>query len=104
MTSYLVTDTDIRSAINAAIAEQDKDKQGDDYVIESSMDVVNHVLQLLDKSEVAESEQAENSKQDSYREIDANDYPFIRLEADELVRMICDAYQNGLFSGEEQYR
>jgi hypothetical protein len=27
---------------------------------------------------------------------------FIQLEADELVRMICDAYQTGVFSGKEQ--
>lgn len=36
------------------------------------------------------------------REIDTSEYPFIQLEADELVRMICDAYQTGVFSGKEQ--
>lgn len=96
MTKYLVTDTDIRSAINAAISEQDKDPQGDNYVIAYSMDVVNHVLRLLDKSKVAETEQTENTKQDSCREIDTSEYPFIRLESNELVEMICDAYRNGL--------
>lgn len=96
MIRYLVTDTDIHSAINAAIAEQNKDPQGDNYVIAYSIDVVRHVLRLLDKSKVVESEQTENSKQDSGREIDTSDYPVIRLEANELVEMICDAYRNGL--------
>ena len=96
MTRYLVTDTDLRSAINAAISEQDKDPQGENYVIAYSMDVVNHVLRLLDRHRVAESEQTENSKQDARREIDTSEYPFIRLESNELVDMICDAYRNGL--------
>ena len=96
MTSYLVTDTDLRSAINAAISEQDKDPQGDNYVIAYSMDVVNHVLRLLDKSKVAEAEPTEKPKQDAGREIDTSEYPFIRLESNELVDMICDAYRNGL--------
>ena len=96
MTRYLVTDTDLRSAINAAISEQDKDPQGDNYVIAYSMDVVNHVLRLLDKSKVAEAEPTEKPKQDTRREIDTSEYPFIRLESNELVDMICDAYRNGL--------
>lgn len=96
MTRYLVTDTDLRYAIDAAISEQDKDPQGDNYVIAYSMDVVNHVLRLLDKSKVAESEQTEKPKQDTRREIDTSEYPFIRLESNELVDMICDAYRNGL--------
>ena len=96
MTRYLVTDTDLRSAINAAIAEHDKDPQGDNYVIAYSMDVVNHVLRLLDKSKVAEAEQTEKPKQDAGRETDVIDYPVIRLEPNELVGMICDAYRNGL--------
>lgn len=104
MTRYLVTDTDIEYAINDAIDAQNKDRQGNNYVISNSLDVVNHVLKLLDRSKVAESEQTENTKQDAGREIDTNDYPFITLEADELVRMICDAYENGVFSGKEQYR
>lgn len=101
MTRYLVTDTEIRYAINNAIDEQDKDPQGDNYVIESSMDVVSHVLRLLDKSKVTESDQTENSKQDAGREIDTSEYPFIRLEANELVGMICDAYLNGLSDKEQ---
>ena len=96
MTRYLVTDTDLRSAINAAISEQDKDPQGENYVIAYSMDVVNHVLRLLDRHRVAESEQTEKPKQDTRREIDTSEYPFIRLESNELVDMICDAYRNGL--------
>lgn len=99
MTKYLVTDTDIRSAINAAISEQDKDPQGDNYVIAYSMDVVNHVLRLLDRYKVAESEQTEKTKQDSRSESDMSEYPVIRIEdikAADLVDMICDAYRNGL--------
>ena len=104
MTRYLVTDTEIQDAICEAIDCQDTDPQGNFYLIGSPMDVVNHVLRLLDRYKVVESEQTENPKQDTGREIDTSEYPFIRLEADELVRMICDAYQNGLFSGKEQYQ
>ena len=98
MTRYLVTETEIRYAINAAISEQDKDPQGDNYVIAYSMDVVNHVLRLLDKSKVAEPEQTEKPKRDSGREIDASEYPVIRIgdiARNELVAMICEAYQKG---------
>ena len=96
MTRYLVTDTEIQDAIHNAIKTQDKDPQGDNYVIDSSMDVVSDVLRRLDKFKVSESEQTENSKQDAHREIDTSEYPFIRLESNELVDMICDAYRNGL--------
>ena len=96
MPRYIVTDTEIQDAIHNAIKTQDKDPQGTNYVIESSMDVVNDVLRRLDKSKVAESEQTEKPKQDSRREIDTSEYPFIRLESNELVDMICDAYRNGL--------
>ena len=95
MTRYIVTDTQIRDAIHEAIDSQDKDPKGNDYIIESSMDVVRHVLRLLDRYKVAESEQTENTKQDSCREIDTSEYPVIRLEANKLVEMICDAYQKG---------
>lgn len=96
MSRYLVTDIDIQDAIHEAIYSQDTDPQGNNYLIANSMDVVNHVLRLLDQYKVAESEQAENSKQDAGREIGASEYPFIRLESNELVQMICDAYRNGL--------
>ena len=96
MTRYLVTDTEIQDAIHNAIKTQDKDPQGDNYVIESSMDVASDVLRQLDKYTVAEAEQTENSKQDTRCEIDTSEYPFIRLESNELVDMICDAYRNGL--------
>ena len=96
MTSYLVTDDEIQYAIHNAIKTQDKDPQGYDYVIASSMDVVSDVLKRLDKFKVAESKPTENSKQDARRETDASEYPFIRLESNELVEMICDAYRNGL--------
>ena len=96
MTRYLVTDTEIKYAIHNAIKTQDRNPQGYDYVIASSMNVVKDVLKRLDKFKVAESEQTENSKQDARREIDASEYPFIRLESNELVQMICDAYRNGL--------
>ena len=96
MTRYLVTGTEIQYAIHKAIESQDKDPKGDNYVIERSMDVVSHVLRLLDRYKVAESDQTENPKQDTRREIDTSEYPFIRLESNELVEMICDAYRNGL--------
>lgn len=95
MKRYLVTDTDIEYAINDAIDAQNKDRQGNNYVISNSLDVVNHVLKLLGESKVDESEQTENSKQDAHREIDTSEYLFIRLESNELVDMICDAYQKG---------
>lgn len=96
MTSYIVTDDDLRIAITAAMREQDKNPQGDIYIIENSIDVVNHVLRSLDLFKVAESEQTDTPKQDSRREIDTSEYPVIRLESNELVDMICDAYRNGL--------
>ena len=95
MTRYLVTDTQIQDAIHEAMDSQDQEPKGNDYVIESYMDVVSHALRLLDRYKVAEPEQTENSKQDSSREIDTSEYPFIRLEANELVAMICEAYQKG---------
>lgn len=101
MTRYLVTDTEIQYAIHEAIDSQDKDPQGNNYIIASSMDVVSHVLRLLDRYKVAESEQTENPKQDSRSEIDTSEYPVIRLEANELVGMICDAYLNGLSNKEQ---
>lgn len=51
----------------------------------------------MSRTDTTESEQTENLKQAAGREIDTSEYPFIQLEADELVRMICDAYQTGDF-------
>lgn len=104
MTRYLVTDEQLRYAINSAISALDIGPQDDNYIIESTVKVSDNVLDSLAVSRIAESvaskiaetEQTENSKQDSGREIDTSEYPFIRLEADELVLMICDAYRNGL--------
>lgn len=99
MTRYLVTDNEIHCAIHDAISKQDIDRQGPNYVIRSSQDVVSHVLRLLDKYKVAEEEQTDNSKQDSRRETDASEYPVIRIgdvARNELVGMICEAYKNGL--------
>ena len=79
MTRYLVTDIQIQNAIHEAIDSQDKDPQGNNYVITSSMDVVSHVLRLLDRYKVAEEEQTENSKQDVDRETDVIDYPVADL-------------------------
>ena len=95
MTRYLVTDIEIQAAVHNAIKTQDTNPGGYDYVITSSMNVVKDVLKRLDKFKVAEEEQTENSKQDAGREIDTSEYPFIRLESNELVDMICDAYQKG---------
>lgn len=102
MTRYLVTDQQLRRAIHSAIRVLDLSKQDDNYTIESTAQVSYKVLELLASSKIAESEQTDNIKQAAGREIDTSEYPFIQLEADELVRMICDAYQTGVFSGKEQ--
>ncbi|UVX36398.1 MAG: hypothetical protein [Moriyavirus dochi] len=102
MTRYLITDQQLRYAIHLAISTRDIDKQDKNYIIESTGKVSDEVLELLASSKTTESEQTENPKQDAGREIDTSEYPFIQLEADELVRMICDAYQTGVFSGKEQ--
>lgn len=102
MTRYLVTDQQLRYAIHSAISALDIDKQDENYIIESTVKVSDEVLGLLASSKPTESEQTENPKQAAGREIDTSEYPFIQLEADELVRMICDAYQTGVFSGKEQ--
>lgn len=102
MTRYLVTDQQLRYAIYSAIRDLDISKRDENYIIESTAKVSDKVLELLVSSKTAESEQTENTKQAAGREIDTSEYPFIQLEADELVRMICDAYQTGVFSGKEQ--
>lgn len=102
MALYLVTDQQLRRAIHSAIRALDMSKQDDNYIIESTVKVSDEVLELLASSKTTESKQTENPKQDAGREIDTSAYPFIQLEADELVRMICDAYQTGVFSGKEQ--
>lgn len=102
MTRYLVTDQQLRHAIHFAINAMNIDKQDKNYIIESTVKVSDEVLELLASSKTTESEQTENPKQDAGREIDTSAYPFIQLEADELVRMICDAYQTGVFSEKEQ--
>lgn len=102
MTRYLVTDQQLRHAIYSAIITLDLSRRGENYTIESIAKISDEVLELLASSKTAESEQTENPKQDAGREIDTSEYPFIQLEADELVRMICDAYQTGVFSGKEQ--
>lgn len=102
MTRYLVEDHQLRYAIHCAISAMDIDKQDENYIIESTVKVSDEVLGLLASSKTTESEQTENPKQDAGREIDTSEYPFIQLEADELVRIICDAYQTGVFSGKKQ--
>lgn len=102
MPRYLVTDQQLRYAIHSAISAVAMDKQDKNYILESTVKVSDEVLGLLASSKTTESEQTENPKQDAGREIDTSAYPFIQLEADELVRMICDAYQTGVFSGKEQ--
>lgn len=102
MTRYLVGNQQLRHAIHSAISAMDIDKQDKNYIIDSTVKVCDEVLELLASSKTAESEQTENPKQAAGREIDTSEYPFIQLEADELVRMICDAYQTGVFSGKEQ--
>ena len=102
MTRYLVGDQQLRYAIHSAISTLDISKQDKNYIIESTVKVSDEVLGLLASSKLAKSKQTENPKQAAGREIDTSEYPFIQLEADELVRMICDAYQTGVFSGKEQ--
>lgn len=104
MTRYLVTDEQLRYAINSAISALDIGPKDDNYIIESTVEVSNKVLDSLAVSRIAElpaskiteAKPTENAKQDSCREIDTSEYPFIRLESNELVDMICDAYRNGL--------
>ena len=102
MTRYLVTGQQLHHAIHSAIKALDISKQDDNHTIESAAKVSNKALESLASSKTAESEQTENPKQAAGREIDTSEHPFIQLEADELVRMICDAYQTGVFSGKEQ--
>lgn len=102
MTRYLVTDQQLRYAIHSAISFLYINKQDKNHIIESTVKISDEVLELLASSKTPESEQTENPKQTAGREIDTSEYPFIQLEADELVRMICDAYQTGVFSGKEQ--
>lgn len=102
MTRYLVTDQQLRYAINSAIRALDISKQDEKYTIESTTKLSDKALKLLASSKTTESKQTENPKQAAGREIDTSEYPFIQLEADELVRMICDAYQTGVFSGKKQ--
>ena len=102
MTRYLVTDQQLRQAIHSAIRALGISKRDENYIIKSTAEGSYKVLELLDSSKTTESGQTENPKQDAGREIDTNEYPFIQLKADELIRMICDAYQTGVFSGKEQ--
>ena len=96
MPRYIVTDEQLRYAINSAISALDIGPQDDNYIIESTVEVSNKVLDSLAVSRISEAKPTENAKQHSCREIDTSEYPFIRLEANELVDMICDAYRNGL--------
>lgn len=101
MTRYLVTDTEIQYAIHDAITCQDKDPQGNNYIIASTLDVANHALRLLHTSNLDESEQTENPKQDTSQETNTSEHPFIRLQSNELVEMICNTYQNGISDKEK---
>lgn len=102
MTRYLVGDQQLHYAIHSAINAMDIDKQDKNYIIDSTVKVSDEVLELLASSKTTESEQTENPKQDAGRETDTSAYPFIQLKADELVRMICDAYQTGVSSEKTQ--
>jgi hypothetical protein len=78
------------------------DKQDKNHIIDSTVKVSDEVLESLASSKTTESEQTENPKQAAGRETDTSEYPFIQPEADEPVRMICDAYQTGVSSGKKQ--
>lgn len=80
----------------------DIDKQDKNHIIKSTIKVSDEIPELSASSKTTESKQTENPRQAADREIDTSEPPFIQPEADELVRMICDAYQTGVFSGKEQ--
>lgn len=101
MTGYLVTDEQLTYAINSAIISLDISPKNDNYIIESIGEVSDKVLELLASSELTETKQTKNAKQDAGREIDTRKSPFIRLKSNELVEMICDAYRNGLSDKEQ---
>ena len=102
MTRYLVGDQQPRHAIHSAINAMAIDKQDKNHIIDSTVKVSDEVLESLASSKTTESEQTENPKQAAGRETDTSEYPFIQPEADEPVRMICDAYQTGVSSGKKQ--
>lgn len=91
MTRYLITAEELRYAINSAIIALDIDPNDDNYIIKSTIKVSNLVLDSLDTLKVDESKSTEN--------------PIIRLESlkyNELVEMICTAYQRGKDYRKEQ--
>lgn len=96
MTRYLVTDQQLRHAIYSAISALDISKQEENHTIEPAAKACDKALELSASSKTAESEQTENLKQAVGRETDTSEHPFIRLESNELVEMICDAYSKGL--------
>lgn len=107
MNRYLVTDEQLRYAITSAITAVDIGSQDDNFIIESTVEVSNKVLDSLAvsriselaASKIAEAKPTENAKQHSCREIDTSEYPVIRIgdiARNELVAMICEAYKNGL--------
>lgn len=106
MTRYLVTDEQLRYAINSAIRALDIEPMGDNYIIDSTVKVSNKVLESLAvsriselaASKIAETKPTESGKQRSCREADTSEYPVIRLEplkAADLLDLICAAYQKG---------
>lgn len=101
MTRYLVTDQQLRYAIYSTIRALNISKQYDNYTIESTDKVSDKVLELLASSKIVETKQTENTKHAAGREINTSEYPFIRLESNELVEMICDAYSKGLSDKEQ---
>ena len=102
MTRHPVGDQQPRHAIHPAISAPDIDKQGKNHIIEPIVKVSDEVPGSSAPSKTTEPEQTENPKQDAGRETDTSAHPFIQPEADEPVRMICDAHQTGVSSGKEQ--
>lgn len=107
MTRYLVTDKQLRYAINSAISALDIEPMSDNYIIDSTVKVSDKVLETLAvsriselaASKIAETKPTKNGKQHSFRETDTSEYPVIRLEAIKaanLVDLICHAYRNVL--------
>lgn len=107
MTKYLVTDEQLRYAINSAISSLDIEPMDENYIIDSTVKVSDKVLDSLAVSRIAElpaskipeTKPTEKGKQHSCNENDMSDYPVIQIEAikaADLVDLICHAYRNGL--------
>nr|DAS91617.1 MAG TPA: hypothetical protein [Caudoviricetes sp.] len=102
MTRHPAGDRQPRHATHPATSATDIDKQDRNHIIEPTAKAFDEALKPSAPSKTTEPEQPENPKQDTGRETDTSAHPVIRPEADEPVRMTCDAHQTGVSSGKEQ--